>query len=51
MSAIDTKRRIFAAVLVLVLASSLAGGQNQRPATQTVEVDIGGVLYIQIPVL
>jgi protein SCO1/2 len=49
MSAIDTKRRIFAAVLVLVLASSLAGGQNQRPATQTVEVDIGGVGKIQIP--
>lgn len=42
-------RIIFATVLVLVLACGLAGEQNQTPATQTVEFDVGGVGKIQIP--
>jgi cytochrome oxidase Cu insertion factor (SCO1/SenC/PrrC family) len=45
----STRRSIFATVLVLVLACGLAGGQNQKPATPTVEVEIGGVGKVQIP--
>jgi protein SCO1/2 len=44
-----TKRSIFATVLVVVLACGLVGGQDQKTATPTVEVDIGGVGKVQIP--
>lgn len=40
-------RRIFSVVVVLLLACSLAGGQDRRSAV--VEVDISGVGKVQIP--
>src|SRR5215204_2850735 len=42
-------RSIFVSVLVLFLVCGLAGGQQQKPATTTVEVEIEGVGKVQIP--
>lgn len=42
-------RGIFVSGLVLVLACGLAGGQQQKPATPTVEIEIEGVGKVRIP--
>jgi len=45
----NTRRSFFTALLIVVLACGVAGGQNRIPATQTVEFDIGGVGKIRVP--
>jgi protein SCO1 len=40
---------ILAPVLLLILGCGLAGGQQQKPATPTVEVEIHGAGKVQIP--
>lgn len=45
-----SKRRSFLmTLLIVVFACGVAGGQNQTPATQMVEFDIGGVGKIRVP--
>ena len=45
-----SKRRSFLTMLLIVVfACGVAGGQNQTPATQMVEFDIGGVGKIRVP--
>ena len=42
-------RSVIALIIVLVLACSLVGGQEQRLAAPVVEVEIGGVGKVQFP--
>lgn len=42
-------RNIFAVLVLLVVACGVAGGQHQKPATPTVEVEIEGAGKLKIP--
>ncbi len=45
----STRTSFFTALLIVVLACGVVGGQNRTPATRTVEFDIGGVGKIRVP--